>query len=935
MNKVLKIAWANFREHPARVALTSLAMSSAACLVIWIASGYEALLVTFDEYSNLALGRYSLAIAPIATTGSPTVPPDVAAKLNADPAVLAADPMGMERYRVTKVVDPSSIVPVPNRNEPKRGNAGPANAGPNFHGPEYDVLSTASLEPPFDMVRGRWINSAELVENAVVLRADCARRLDIDLGQKISVGSGPKKRILEVVGIVGAPTLSSPGAAAIPIVTASSGELYVSPELAERLAGTRPPIRLVGVSLRPEADITKFRFAWAPRLSQFATPVQFQEAHDIEEALDQAAAAQNVLMQSYAAAGIAFLVAMLIVFSTLSMGVNERIRQLAMLRAIAFTRNQIRALIVLESVFLAVVGFVGGVVLGALLLLLIASVSAKMLYHGIGIGTLGLTLAASVTFGGALLAAIGPAMRATRVRPLEAMGPNGQPRNPAQVRFGLTATGLLLMGVCPLLAFAFPPQYESSVPGTMAVAFASLIAGVLLIAPAVVAGTDRLFSPILGFFLRIDFRLLRSQITTHLWRTVGASASLAVGMGLFVAIQVWGYTMLTAFVPGPWAPDALIAFRPDGLPLDHIQDMATIPGIDPRRCQPIVVEQPRFADDITDSAERASVTRQDNLVIVGIDPEGAFGTEHGLFKMDWVAGSPPEAVTLLKSQKGCVVPDHFLTETGLHLGDTIELVPPESPGKTVRYTIAGAVKLPGWHWQTKLTGFRSRTHRAAALVFASYSDVATDFQFPTATHIWFNYDTNPPDSKQLATVVQDRYERIVGRPVGTGGAAEGVPSIRVMPVENIRQTMLGNASRWIWLISLVPLLSMAIAGIGVMNVMFASVRARRWEMGVLKSVGFTGGTLVRVVLAERVLIGVVSCLLSLLFGVLAGWCGCEFSQYVSFFGGLHPPLVMPVLALGFGMSITVAVAVLATLFPALRIGRTRPLVLLQEGRGAF
>lgn len=933
MNKVFKVAWANFREHPARVALTTFATAASACLVIWIASGYEALLKTFDEYSNVAFGRYSLAVAPIASAKPGAVPPEVAADLRADPAVAAADPMSIERYRVAKVLDAAELAQAVNGETPARGAGPPASGGPNFHGPEFDVLSTDSPEPPFDIVQGRWLTAG--AGDEVVLRADAAKLLNVAVGREVQVGAGERKRTLRVVGIVGAPALTSAGAVGLPVLTPSSGELYVTSKLAERLAGSPPPIRLVGVSLKPDADVTKFRFSWGPRLSRYANPVQFQESIDLEEALDQSASAQNVLIQSYAAAGIALLVALLVTFCTLSMGVSERVRQFAILRAVAFTRGQVRWLVILEALLLGGAGFVVGVGVGAAMLQVVARVSAKTLHHGIGIGPVGLTLAAVVTLGGALLAAVGPALRATRVRPIDAMGPQSQPAGAGRVRPVPTLIGLLLVAVNPVLAFAFPPRSESAVLPATAVGFAALALGVLLVAPAVMALADRAFSPMLGAVLRVDPRLLQCQITSHLWRSVGAATSLAVGMGLFVAVQVWGYTMLGAFVPGPWAPDALIAFRPDGLPRDRVADIRAIPGIDRERCQPIVVEQPRFADDVTGSAERASVTRQDNVVVVGIDPDGAFGERAGLFRLEWVAGSPTEAVARMRSGRGCVVPDHFLAETGFKLGDTIDLVPPENPGTTVRYTIAGAVKLPGWHWQTKLTGFRSRTHRAAAMVFASYDDVAADFGLKAATHVWFNYADPAADSDRIAGDVRATYSRIVGRPVAGGEAPEGVPSVRVMPVEGIRRFMLNNARRWIWLISLIPLLAMAIAGVGVANVMLASVRARRWEMGVLRAIGFTGGAVARAVLAEGILIGLVACLLSLVFGVLAGWCGCEFSQYVSFFGGLHPPLVVPWGAIGIGLAVTVSVAALAAVVPAVLVGRTKPLKLLQEGRGAF
>ncbi len=46
-------------------------------------------------------------------------------------------------------------------------------------------------------------------------------------------------------------------------------------------------------------------------------------------------------------------------------------------------------------------------------------------------------------------------------------------------------------------------------------------------------------------------------------------------------------------------------------------------------------------------------------------------------------------------------------------------------------------------------------------------------------------------------------------------------------------------------------------------------------------------------IAEALLVGLVACLLSFAFGAMAGRCGAGTSQYVSFFGGLNPSLVIP------------------------------------------
>jgi putative ABC transport system permease protein len=68
---------------------------------------------------------------------------------------------------------------------------------------------------------------------------------------------------------------------------------------------------------------------------------------------------------------------------------------------------------------------------------------------------------------------------------------------------------------------------------------------------------------------------------------------------------------------------------------------------------------------------------------------------------------------------------------------------------------------------------------------------------------------------------------------------------------------------------------------------------------------------------------------------MAGWCGVGISQYVSFFGGMATPLVIPWAKLAFGFSITLALCLAAALWPAISTGRAEPLTLLQAGRTAM
>ena len=83
MNRVVKLSFAFLREHPSRVALTTLATAAATCMVVWMASGYDALIRTFDEYAHKTLGRFALSVGPIASAADVAVPADVLAQLRA------------------------------------------------------------------------------------------------------------------------------------------------------------------------------------------------------------------------------------------------------------------------------------------------------------------------------------------------------------------------------------------------------------------------------------------------------------------------------------------------------------------------------------------------------------------------------------------------------------------------------------------------------------------------------------------------------------------------------------------------------------------------------------------------------------------------------------------------------------------------------------
>jgi putative ABC transport system permease protein len=110
---------------------------------------------------------------------------------------------------------------------------------------------------------------------------------------------------------------------------------------------------------------------------------------------------------------LALLIAVLGIVNTLALSVYERTREIGLLRAIGMTRRQLRRMVRLESVVIAVFGAVLGLVLGALFGWAIVSTSGGQLNHVVfPIAQFVLYLVGAGVLG--VLAALVPAWRASR-----------------------------------------------------------------------------------------------------------------------------------------------------------------------------------------------------------------------------------------------------------------------------------------------------------------------------------------------------------------------------------------------------------------------------------------------------------------------------------------------------------------------------------------
>ncbi|MDB5174501.1 MAG: macB 7, partial [Phycisphaerales bacterium] len=841
---IRKLAFSNFAARKARVALTVAAVALSVSLVVSVTSGYASLFEAAFRYLNLYMGSTD---ARVGRMNDPMgVPGSVVDELRRDPDVRRAD--GRLNLK-TFIPDPSR--PQGNRHIQAVG----------IDRPGDQRASRLLIEPG-----GKWFETN--TGDVAVIDQAAADVMKVQVGGTFSLPYAGRKKELTVVGIVHKPA----------VLAVHFPSMYVPLRTLQDLVGNDQYVSEVQIDLKGEANAREFAARWQQKLAAYKPALQIHLASDIRQQMDKDL--QGIKMLSYLGGGVSMLAATFIIFSALSMGVSERQRSLAMLRAVGAFRSQIGWLVVFEGLILATVGLVIGVLLGYAWVKILAlwfhdifTAGAVISWGGVLFGTAGTLLAA-------LAASVLPAWTATRVSPLEAMSPLSKPAG-GGAPWRVAVVGAMLISIDPLLLFepwvrvmhamgaADPAKLgrEWKFYLHFALGLPGLFIGFFLLAPMFVWVMERVAGPVVAALLGLRYAMLRQQLSSGIWRAAGTAAALMVGLAVLIVLQVTGHTLLKGWKLPDKFPDVFIGTS--GLSPAQQKQLAQTPGIS--EIMPISIASPTLGD--SPFAIGATMLLPDATMFIGVDPDKAFR----MMELDFREGNSRDAAARLKEGGWLIVTQEYHELTGKTVGDTIQLA-----GKP--FKIAGVVWSPGIDVMVGMYDMGDQfQQRTVSSVFGSLADGRKYFGAERA-YIF---------AADLAKGVErEELFKRVKKEVNDQG-------LQIGDVREIKYKIQSGLFRLLNLMSTVAFAAMAVASLGVTNTVMAGVRSRRWQFGILRSIGVTRSQLLRLVLAEAALLGLIGCAL----GLAAGFeMSADANALTGVLTGYRPPLMVPwrSISVGFG-----------------------------------
>lgn len=546
----------------------------------------------------------------------------------------------------------------------------------------------------------------------------------------------------------------------------------------------------------------------------------------VDADLDQVGDRLQVLTGGLLAFGfIAVFVGAFVIFNTLSITVAQRMRELALVRALGATPRQVLGSVLLEAGVIGILASVVGMLVG---LAAAVAIRAVLKAAGLDLPSTGLvveprTVLVSLGTGVIVTLAAGlpPAYRATRAAPVEALRETTAPSHRARMSWATTGSAAVLALVGIVLVFTHASSVDAQLTSSTIGAVMLVLAAVLL-SPLAVPSLSRVVAWPIARGGRIIGALARENTNRTPARTAVTASSLMIGLALvlFVSVYVDGIrTSTKRAINSTFIADFAIENQ-DGtssIPAASTRALAVVPDIE-------AVSSVKSAS--------AQVPGAGTVTAAGVDPT----TIGDVYRFNWVDGPGPDLQNLTTDD--LLVEQDTARAAHLRIGQHLKLSTPS--GASAELTVAGI--------------YADRALlRGVALPLPEFDQL-------------FHQDQ-----------LQEVFVKLL--PGSNRGAAQaglqqaltGLPGVVVRSERQLANEASHQVNGVLVLFYALLAMSAVMALLGLLNALTLSIHERTHELGVLRAIGMTPEQARTLIRDESMITAAIGTLIGLVLGVVMAW----------------------------------------------------------------
>ncbi|WP_327245964.1 ABC transporter permease [Streptomyces sp. NBC_01320] len=699
--------------------------------------------------------------------------------------------------------------------------------------------------------------------------------VDADTADKHHLKIGDELRTIAVTGDIRA---RISGIASFKVTNPGAAVVYLDTATAQvKLLGKPDVFTHISVTAKPGVSDTQLKKNVATALGDSAAyklRTQQEAADANKDSMGSFLDVMKYAMLGFA--GIAFLVGIFLIVNTFSMLVAQRTREIGLMRAIGSSRKQVNRSVLIEALFLGVVGSLLGVGAG-----IGVAVGLMKLMNAMGMNlstedltvawttpALGLTLGIVVT----VFAAYIPARRAGKISPMAALRDAG---TPADGRAGRVRALIdLVLTLAGGAALYTSTQAGEASDGSLflGVGVVLTLIGFIVIGPLLAGFVVRVLSTVVLRMFGPVGRMAERNALRNPRRTGATGAALMIGLALVACLSVVGSSMVasaTEELDRSVGADFIV--QPSGNPQPIVPQAAkalkAVPGIE------------HFTDY---KAVSAKLTAPDGAVedegVVAADP-----TYRDDLRRETVSGNLADAY----GEDAMSVGDAYATRHKVKVGDRITVA--FKDGETAKLKVAA------------ITSDDTNVDKGAM-----YTNITTAEKYVPADKM--------PKNMIMFAKAQDGKEKEAY--AALKDALVAYPQYTVQNQADFKQDLKDQIGQLLNIVYGLLALAIIVAVLGVVNTLALSVVERTREIGLMRAIGLSRRQLRRMIRLESVVIALFGALLGLGLGM--GW-GTAAQKLLALEGLGVLEIPWPTILTVFVGS--AFVGLFAALVPAFRAGR--------------